>query len=175
MKKLLLLACAATLFAGCGGKPSSEAPIKPVEPVANPNSTTTPSDNDNNKLEGMDLTSPDAYNRQGVLKTVYFDTDKSELRDSETAVLTANVAWLKAHAQFNVLLEGNCDERNTEEYNLALGQQRADRVKEFLGSHGIFVSRVRTLSYGEDRPADPGHDEAAFQKNRRVDFKLIAK
>jgi peptidoglycan-associated lipoprotein len=149
MNKLLLVSFALTLAAGCGGKPASEAPIKPA--------------------------SPDAYNRQGVLKTVYFDTDKSELRDSETAVLNADIAWLKGHGQFNVLLEGNCDERNTEEYNLALGQQRADRVKEYLGTHGIFVSRVRTLSYGEDRPADPGHNEEAWQRNRRVDFKLIAK
>lgn len=173
MKKLLLLALAATL-AGCGGKPSSEAPIKPVQPVPNTETTPPPPDN-GNKLEGMDLTTPEAYNRQGVLKTVYFDSDNSDLRDSETAVLNANAAWLKAHAQFNVLLEGNCDEHNTNEYNLALGQQRADRVKEYLSSHGIFVSRIRTISYGEDRPADPGHDEEALQRNRRVDFKLIAK
>jgi peptidoglycan-associated lipoprotein len=174
MNKLLLLAVSATLLAGCGGKPSSEAPIKPVAPVANKEDTPPPAES-NNKLEGMDLTSPDAYNRQGVLKTVYFDSDKSDLRDSEQAVLNANTAWLKAHSQFNVLLEGNCDEQNTEEYNLALGQQRADQVKQFLSSHGIFVSRIRTLSYGEDRPVDPGHNEAAWQKNRRVDFKLIAK
>ena len=174
MKKLLLVSSVLALAAGCGGKPSSEAPIKPAAPVAN-NDQSQPPVESGGKLDGMDLTSPDAYNRQGVLKTVYFDTDKSDLRDSETAVLNANIAWLKAHGQFNVLLEGNCDERNTEEYNLALGQQRADRVKEYLSTHGIFVSRVRTLSYGEDRPADPGHNEEAWQRNRRVDFKLIAK
>ena len=174
---LLLIAAAA-----CNGKPKTGQPaIKPAGEVANPSAPAASAPSapfesvPSALLNNVDLTSLEEYNRQGLLRTVYFDTDTPELRPVEGAALDANIAWLKAHPQFNVLLEGNCDENNTEEYNLSLGQQRSERVKEYLTTHGIYASRVRTISYGEDHPALPGHTEEAWSKNRRVEFKLLGK
>ena len=106
------------------------------------------------------------------LKTVYFDFDKSEIRDDQVAILRANAAWLKANPKFKVLIEGHCDERGTIEYNLALGDKRAKRVRSYLVDLGIPEARMRTISYGKERPVDPGHDEEAWAKNRRAEFVL---
>jgi peptidoglycan-associated lipoprotein len=112
----------------------------------------------------------DELNRKKVLSTVYFDYDKSDLSDSTRAVLQANAEWLKANPGHVVRIEGNCDERGTVEYNLALGQRRAASVRDYLVGLGIDASHLATVSYGKERPADPGHDEAARAKNRRADF-----
>ena len=118
---------------------------------------------------GADAT-VDELNRKKVLSTVYFDYDKSDLTDSTRAVLQANAEWLKANPGHVVRIEGNCDEHGTVEYNLALGQRRAASVKDYLMGLGIDGSRLATVSYGKERPVDPGHDEAARAKNRRADF-----
>ena len=107
-------------------------------------------------------------NERGVLKTVYFDYDKSELTETARATLKQNADWLKTNAQWNVVVEGHTDERGTLEYNLALGQRRAASVRDYMGSLGVAPARVRVVSYGEERPAEPGHNEAAFAKNRRA-------
>lgn len=176
LSPVLLLAAAA-----CNSKPKTSQPaIKPAgaENASTATAQSAPQESASAPaplLRDVDLTSLEDYNRQGVLRTVYFDADSPELRAEESAALDANIAWLKAHPQFNVLLEGNCDENNTEEYNLALGQQRSERVKEYLTTHGIYASRVRTISYGEDHPVDPGHGENAWSKNRRVELRLLGR
>lgn len=116
--------------------------------------------------------SADYYNKQGVLKRIHFETDKAELLQESKEILKSNFNWLKAHPQFNVIIEGHCDERNTEDYNYALGERRANASKEYLIGLGIDLKRIKTVSYGEDRPIDPGHNEDAWQKNRRDEFTL---
>jgi len=101
---------------------------------------------------------------------VYFDFDRALIRDDAKPVLEELAAALKADSSFKLLLEGHCDERGTNEYNTALGERRAAAAKRYLKNLGVDVSRLNTLSYGEERPADPGHDEAAWALNRRVEF-----
>lgn len=103
---------------------------------------------------------------------IYFDFDKSELKPEARAILEKKAAWLRAHPDFSLRIEGHCDERGTNEYNLALGERRANAAGKFLNALGISMGRVSTLSYGEERPADPGHNQAAWAKNRRDEFKL---
>ena len=105
-----------------------------------------------------------------VLKTIYFDFDKYDLRDDARSMLAANVKWLQENGSWRIVIEGNCDERGTPEYNMALGDKRANAARNYLISAGISPARIRTISYGEERPVDPGHDEAAWAKNRRDDF-----
>ena len=112
-------------------------------------------------------------NAQKVLGAVYFDYDKSDLRSEALDQLRKNAEWLKANPGNRVRIEGNCDERGTVEYNLALGDRRAVAAKHYLLKAGIEASRIETISYGEEHPADPGHSEEAWQKNRRDDFVLI--
>ena len=112
----------------------------------------------------------DDWNRSGVLQTVYFAYDSTDLSDSARRILRNNADWLKAHADVSVLVEGNCDERGTIEYNLSLGQRRADAVRSYLTSLGLSRSRARIITYGEERPIDPGHNESAWAKNRRAAF-----
>jgi peptidoglycan-associated lipoprotein len=114
-------------------------------------------------------------NEQKPLGTVYFDLDKSDLRDDALEVLRRNAEWLKAHAVYRVRIEGNCDERGTTEYNLALGDRRASSVKSYLVKAGIDAGRFETISYGEEHPVDMGHDDSAWQKNRRADFTITGK
>jgi len=113
-----------------------------------------------------------AINERGELKTIYFGYDKDELTDAARATLRQNANWLKASPQWNVVLEGHCDERGTIEYNLALGQRRANSVRSYMASLGVDASRVRTVSYGEERPIDNGHNDAAWAKNRRAESKV---
>ncbi len=103
---------------------------------------------------------------------IYFDFDKSELKPEARAILTKKAEWLRAHPEFSVRIEGNCDERGTIEYNLALGERRANAAWKFLNAMGISGERMTTISYGEERPAFLGHNEAAWAKNRRDEFKL---
>jgi peptidoglycan-associated lipoprotein len=105
---------------------------------------------------------------------VYFDYDQYRVRPDAIPVLTAQANWLQRYPQVQVRIEGNCDERGTEEYNLALGARRAASVKAFLVERGISPSRVETISYGKERPLDPGSDEAAWAKNRNVHTAITA-
>lgn len=103
-------------------------------------------------------------------ETTYFDYDKANIRDDQKAGLTASADKLKANADIKVTLEGHCDERGTAEYNIALGQKRADSAKSFLIKAGVAADRLKTVSFGKERPADAGHTEAAWAKNRRVEI-----
>lgn len=103
---------------------------------------------------------------------IYFDFDKSNLKPDAQTVLKKKAAFLRENPAFYVLVEGNCDERGTEEYNLALGERRAMSARDFLVALGISGDRIKTISYGKLRPADPAHNEAAWALNRRDEFKL---
>ena len=105
-------------------------------------------------------------------ETVYFDFDSSAIKSSERPKVSAVADYLKANAAKAVRVEGNCDERGTEEYNRALGERRALAVREELVRLGIAPTRVDTISYGKDKPLDPGHNEEAWSNNRRAEFDL---
>ena len=105
--------------------------------------------------------------------TVHFKYDSAAVQNTEKSNLQAVAAALSADASTKLLIEGNCDERGTEEYNRSLGERRALALREALAKIGVDPSRVRTISYGKDKPADTGHDEEAWAKNRRGDFVLL--
>lgn len=109
------------------------------------------------------------------LEDIHFDFDKYNIRDDAKAILEKNAAWLKKNPDVRIQIEGHCDERGTNEYNLALGDRRAKSTKDYLVSLGIDPGRVSTITYGEERPLDPGHNEEAWAKNRRAHFVIIAK
>ncbi|MCC7127107.1 MAG: peptidoglycan-associated lipoprotein Pal [Acidobacteria bacterium] len=117
----------------------------------------------------------DSINRSGVLKPVFFELDSSEVSGSGQQALQENADLMRKNASWQVTIEGHCDERGTAEYNLALGERRAVAARAYLVSLGIPAERVRTVSYGKEFPFEPGHDEAAWSKNRRAHFVLTAK
>ncbi|NUN97179.1 MAG: peptidoglycan-associated lipoprotein Pal [Candidatus Omnitrophica bacterium] len=108
-----------------------------------------------------------------MLDTVYFDFDQSYIREDQTAALERNLAWMRQNPNAPIRIEGHCDERGTEEYNLALGDRRADAVRSWMIDHGVDASRMQSVSKGEVEPADPGHDESAWAKNRRAEFLVL--
>ena len=104
---------------------------------------------------------------------IYFDFDSSELSPDARSTLQTFYDQARQRPDLNTRIEGNCDERGTEEYNLALGQRRADSAKGYLVSLGLDASRIRTISYGKERPRAPGHDEASWRENRRADLQPV--
>ena len=116
---------------------------------------------------------PSAEDR-AILAPVYFDYDKSNIRPEFQPVLEGIASWLAAQPGRQMLIEGHCDERGTDEYNLALGERRALSVRRYLVALGASVERLHTISYGEEKPADAGHVEASWSKNRRAEFKVSA-
>jgi peptidoglycan-associated lipoprotein len=106
--------------------------------------------------------------RRGFSPDVYFAFDESALSDDSRGKLSRNADLLKAQARLNLTVEGHCDERGTSEYNLALGERRASAVKSYLGSLGVGADRMRTLSYGSERPACTEHEESCWSQNRRA-------
>jgi peptidoglycan-associated lipoprotein len=160
-----------------GGLPPT-TPIRPETfnpPPSNPPTTFTPTtpeggfrSADLGEFEGM------LMDREALRSsTVYFDYDKSIVKATEVGKLQEAVKALKANPKLKLLVEGHCDERGTEEYNRALGERRALSVRAQLIKSGIAPTRVRTLSYGEDKPAELGHTEAAWAKNRRSELVLL--
>jgi peptidoglycan-associated lipoprotein len=105
------------------------------------------------------------------VKTIYFEYDKADIRPEEMSKLQANASWLKANPGSRFTVEGHCDDRGSEEYNLALGDRRANAVKEYLVGQGIAANRIMTVSYGEERPVCRDETEECFGKNRRAEFK----
>ncbi len=106
-------------------------------------------------------------------QTVYFAYDSAAINPTEQPKLQAVADYVKAHAGAKILVEGHCDERGTEEYNRALGERRALAAREALIGLGVDAGSIQTISYGKDRAADPGHDEAAWSKNRRDEFVVV--
>jgi len=107
-----------------------------------------------------------------MTERVHFDYNKSDLQANDLSLLQQKLGILQAHPYLVVQVAGNCDERGSDEYNMALGERRAAAAKRWLEAHGIATDRITIVSYGKERPLDPGHDEAAWAKNRRDDFVL---
>ena len=104
---------------------------------------------------------------------IHFDFDRSEIKPEAREIMKKKAAWLKEHPEFSIRIEGHCDERGTAEYNLALGERRANAAWKYLNALGISGERMDTVSYGEERPFDPRSNEEAWAKNRRAEFKII--
>lgn len=170
---------------GCKHRPVGVTPIPPGQyGVSDQNPTTLQNTQPLNNGTGVGA-QPLAENGQFDISqwnqdrsalaadTIHFAFDSAVIRDSETPNLQQVAAALQANASANVMIEGNCDERGTEEYNRSLGERRAEAAREALVGMGIDANRVHTISYGKDKPVDPGHDEAAWAQNRRDDFVLL--
>ena len=110
-----------------------------------------------------------------MLKDIHFDFDKFSILPAEAEILKENSALLKKYPEMKFQIEGHCDERGTGEYNLALGERRANSAKKYLISLGVEPGRITTISYGEERPFDPTHNEEAWAKNRRAHFVIFKK
>jgi len=180
----LILPLAST---GCRKKPGSLTPlpgskagaVKEPEP-APPVGPDIAKVGDDQIAKGLISNDPDSHKgwteNAELFKSdiVHFDFDSSVVKASEKAKVSNVADYLKGHSADAVRVEGNCDERGTEEYNRSLGERRALALREELVRLGIDPKRADTISYGEDKPVDPGHDEAAWRKNRRGEFILLS-
>ncbi len=183
MKKFLIYALAIVLvfsFAvSCKKKPQEVPPPPPPQeqeqPVVEKVEAPVVQEPQLTEEEMFLQKSLDQINREKPLGTVYFDYDRALIRDDARPVLDANAAWLKKFRTVKILIEGHCDERGTEEYNLALGEKRAKSTQDYLLSLGVPADRMKIISYGKSQPINPGHDESAWQMNRRAQFLVIEK
>ena len=174
MKSIGFLLCVALLavsLGGCGcfmqAVKGEAAPPKAPEQQA----LTTP-EKQEMVVPKTELAAPGVAAVAIGLNDIYFDFDKYNVRQGDAEILKKNAEWLQANAG-RLRIEGNCDERGTIEYNLALGQRRADAAKTYLINLGVDKSRLETISYGKERPVDPGHNEAAWAKNRKDHFEPL--
>ncbi|WP_224983518.1 peptidoglycan-associated lipoprotein Pal [Geomonas agri] len=110
---------------------------------------------------------------QGQLQKIYFNFDSSDLSEDSRNILTRNAEYLSKQPSIKIRIEGNCDERGSDDYNMALGERRAKAAKDYLVNLGISSERISIISYGEEKPVDAGHDEAAWAKNRRDEFVVV--
>lgn len=185
---LLVLFIGLVFFAGCTkpavSKPQEAAPAA----VSKPRQTTTPQRSEITTRgqakaapsKSLPASSLEAHRKGtlgkesvlGPLRDVNFDFDRYDLRPNARETLKAHAAWLKANPQTRVEIEGHCDERGTNEYNLALGAKRAQSVKRYLVDSGISAERLSTVSYGEELPLCKEHNEECWAQNRRVRFAI---
>ena len=145
----------------------TETPIEPQRDFVNEE---TPTEVIPTDIEALNKWARD----KGYIRDAFFNYDEATLDGSAQSALQASATWLRGEgAAYNVLVEGHCDERGTEQYNLALGDRRAYAAKEYLTTLGINAGRIRTVSYGEERPFEEGHDDSAWSQNRRAHIVLV--
>ncbi|MGE4231881.1 MAG: peptidoglycan-associated lipoprotein Pal [Bacteriovoracia bacterium] len=123
---------------------------------------------------GSDLADSDSHKAMG-LETIHFPYDSSTLDSENKNLLSQNAQILKDHSSIKIQIEGHCDERGGIQYNIALGERRANAVRRYLQDEGISSSRMTTISYGKEKPVDSGHDESAWAQNRRANFRITEK
>ena len=152
-------------MAPAGPGPSTAAPTPAPAPAPTPPATAAPAARP----------APAEFRADDNLKDIFFDFDKYDIRPGDTKVLDANASWLKSNANHLVLIEGHCDERGTNEYNLALGERRAKSTMNYLVSQGVQASRITIISYGEERPTCTQKTEECWAKNRRAHFLVKAR
>jgi peptidoglycan-associated lipoprotein len=168
---LLLAACLS--LSACGSKP-----VKPTAPAAtstdNGGADTTGANGASANGGGIDQEAPGPQAGLLAKRVVYFDFDSSEIKGEGTDIVAAHAKFLASNPATRVRLEGHTDERGSREYNIGLGERRAQSVRRALLLQGAADAQISTVSYGEERPAVPGHDEAAWAKNRRVEIVYLA-
>jgi peptidoglycan-associated lipoprotein len=182
MKKiaLVLLAVAAVAAApACGKKPAPQPPppppVAPEPPPPAPPPPRTEVQPQVDEYERLRAMSAEEIEKSGLLGEVFFDFDRSEIRDTDRATLTKNADALKRFDFLRVTVEGHCDERGTVEYNLALGERRARSAYDYLVSLGVPADRLKTVSYGKEVPVCQASTEECWQKNRRDHFTVSGK
>ena len=173
-----------TIFTGCAEKKSvitsgsaQEQQVAPTQIPAQKTDTTkqsnvvvAPTDTTNIKETANEQSSLLEATAKSPISDINFDYDSSSIRPDARKILKANADYLLKHKTASVVVEGHCDERGTAEYNMALGQRRAQETKKYLINLGINESTIKTISYGEERPLDPNNNEEAWAKNRRAHF-----
>lgn len=185
-RKLVLLALAATLVASVGcNKPKAPVTTPPpalVTTASAPGSdvptrpTAAPGIDETERPIEKSLQELQAeFEAQGLLGDVFFDYDQADLRDDAKSRLGRNAEFLRGRGEFSLTVEGHCDERGTNEYNIALGQRRAAAAVDYIVSLGVPSNRFRTVSYGEERPFCTESNEACWQKNRRARFVITGR
>jgi peptidoglycan-associated lipoprotein len=187
--RLTIIAAVLAIATACGGKkppvtkpgpdpfPSTSVPADPNPVVSTPPPPTAlpvPPDANPN-ARPYDALSTDDINKKSILKPVFFSYDSDELDEPARKTLESNAQILKEYRAWVLTVEGHCDERGTPEYNLSLGDRRAQAAKNYLLSLGITADRLKTVSYGKEFPFNPGHEEGAWQQNRRAQFMVTAK
>jgi peptidoglycan-associated lipoprotein len=174
LRLLVMAAMTALLAAGCAKKPAPEAaapsPVMERPVVSEIPAQPVPGFQDQ-AVTDMPL-APELASVAG-LQRIHFAFDQHTLSDQARETLAGNAAWLKANPGARVVIEGHCDERGSDEYNLALGERRALAAQSYLISLGISANRLSTISYGEERPLAPGRGEEAWAQNRRAEFKVV--
>ena len=168
--KLAMVALLALSAAGCA--PKKPATLPPAPPTTNAPETTTPSDTGTVGI--VTPGSKEDFIARAGSDTVHFGTDLYDIDSTAAAILDAQAAWLNQYPNVRITIEGHCDERGTREYNLALGDRRANAVKNYLAGKGVSPSRMTTISYGKERPIAMGSDEEAWAQNRRAVTVLIS-
>jgi peptidoglycan-associated lipoprotein len=178
MKKLLVLFVALSLivlFTACGKKTAKVAPVQApvVEKVEEP--TTQIEKPVLSEEEIFQQKTIEDLNKDQILKRINFDFDKYQIREDMKPLLQANADWILKFSTVQVLIEGHCDERGTIEYNIALGEKRAEAAKNYLASQGVNAANIKIVSYGKSKPLVQGMDEASYFQNRRDEFVITKK
>jgi peptidoglycan-associated lipoprotein len=177
---LLMLLSAAAFTVACGGKAAPEEPAPQPEPTAEPAPSPAPADDsaERERLEKERLAREAAERARTVASDlaamINFDYDQAVVRQADQATLDRKAAILAANPGVKIRIAGHADERGSDEYNLALGNRRAAAAKRYLENKGVDASRVDVVSYGEERPLNPGSDETAYAQNRRDEFEVTA-
>lgn len=174
LRLLVMTAMAALLAAGCAKKPAPEA-AAPAAPVTEaPVVSAMPAQPTGVQEQAVsDIPAAPELATVAGLQRIYFAFDQHTLSDQARTTLAGNAAWLKANPGQKVVIEGHCDERGSDEYNLALGERRALAAQSYLVSLGVDAGRLSTISYGEERPLVAGKGEEAWSQNRRAEFKVV--
>ena len=169
--KLALIAAAAASLAACASRPKPEpaAPTPPPAPAAQPETAPPPVPVSQAPIPGSEQ---DFVINVG--DRVYFDLDSYSVRADAAPVLDGQANWLNRYTNVMVRIEGNADERGTREYNLGLGSRRANAIRDYLVNRGVASSRISTVSYGKEKPIDPGTTEDAYQRNRNGHTALVS-
>lgn len=157
-------------FTGCGKKPEPKPEPKPTPRAPRQEAPKPQVQEPVRRVEERATVPADLK-----LSNIFFDFDKSDVRSDQRSAINRNAELLKRYPSVSIRIEGHCDERGSDEYNIALGNRRAEATKRYLVEYGIAGNRIQTISYGESRPVDPGHTEAAWTKNRRSEFVITAR
>lgn len=169
--KLALILAATASMAACATKPKPEPGTGPGTGSVGPGTSTGPGPG---RVESGVLPGSQQDFVINIGDFVYFDLDSYDVRSDAMAVLDGQAAWLLRYSNVQVRVEGNCDERGTREYNLALGARRANAVRDYLVSRGVPSSRIQTISWGKEKPVDPGTGEDAYARNRNGQTVIVA-